>query len=67
MRQQIWDCKRAANRRIRLKRAGFPALKALENFDLTTSSIPRPTFEYVGSLEWIRAAEYPHLTVALRG
>ena len=47
----------AANRRIRLKQAGFPALKTLETLNLTTSSIPRPTFEYLGSLEWIRAAE----------
>ena len=41
----------AANRRIRLKQAGFPALKNLETFDLTTSSIPRPTVEYLGSLD----------------
>jgi DNA replication protein DnaC len=47
----------AANRRIRLKQASFPAVKTLETFDVTTSSIPQPTFDYLGSLEWIRATE----------
>jgi DNA replication protein DnaC len=47
----------AANRRIRLKQAGFPVLKSLEAFKVTESSIPRPTFEYIASLEWVRAKE----------
>ena len=47
----------AANRRIRLKQAGFPAIKTLESFDLAASSVPSPTFDYLGSLEWVRAAE----------
>jgi len=32
----------AANRRIRLKQAGFPVTKTLEAFNVTESSIPRP-------------------------
>lgn len=46
-----------ANRQIRLKQAGFPAVKTLDTFNVAASSIPRPTFDYVASLEWIRAAE----------
>jgi DNA replication protein DnaC len=46
-----------ANRRIRLKQAGFPVPKTLETFKVTDSSIPRPTFEYIASLEWVRAKE----------
>jgi DNA replication protein DnaC len=46
-----------ANRRIRLKQAGFPATKTLESFDVAASGIPRPTFEYLASLEWVRATE----------
>jgi hypothetical protein len=29
----------------------------LEEFDVTASSVPRATFDYLASLEWIRAAE----------
>jgi len=47
----------AANRRIRLKHGGFPVVKTLEGFKVAESSIPRPTFEYVASLEWVRAKE----------
>jgi DNA replication protein DnaC len=47
----------AANRRIRLKQGGFPVLKTLEAFKVADSSIPRPTFEYIASLEWVRAKE----------
>jgi len=47
----------AANRRIRLKQAGFPVPKTLDGFAVTDSSIPRPTFEYLASLEWIGAQE----------
>ena len=31
--------------------------KSLAEFDLAASSIPRATFDYLASLEWIRAAE----------
>jgi DNA replication protein DnaC len=47
----------AANRRIRLKQAGFPVTKTLEAFAVAESSIPRPTFEYSSSLEWVDAKE----------
>ena len=47
----------AANRRIRLKHAGFPVPKTLEAFNVAESSIPRPTFEYIASLEWVHAKE----------
>ncbi len=47
----------AANRRIRLKQAGFPVPKSLEAFNVAESSIPRPTFEYIASLEWVHARE----------
>src|SRR6266487_381160 len=46
-----------ANRVARLKLAGFPVAKALDDFDVAASSVPRPTFDYLASLEWIRAAE----------
>jgi len=47
----------AANRRFRLKHGGFPVVKTLEDFKVTESSIPRPTFEYIASLEWVPAKE----------
>jgi DNA replication protein DnaC len=47
----------AANRRIRLKQGGFPVLKTLEAFKVADSSIPRPTFDYLASLEWVHAKE----------
>lgn len=46
-----------ANRAARLKAAGFPAAKALDDFDVAASSVPRPTFEYLAALEWVRAPE----------
>jgi DNA replication protein DnaC len=46
-----------ANRAARLKAAGFPVAKALDDFDVAASSVPRPTFDYLGSLEWVRAPE----------
>jgi DNA replication protein DnaC len=46
-----------ANRQLRLKQAGFPAAKTLEAFDVAASTIPRPTFDYLASLEWVRARE----------
>ena len=47
----------ASNERTRLKAAGFPVLKTIEEFDLTASSIPAPTWAYLTSLEWIAAKE----------
>ena len=48
------DASNIANRR---KAAGFPVAKTLDEFDLAASSIPKPTFDYLASLEWIRAPE----------
>ena len=47
----------ASNTAARLKAAGFPVVKTLEEFDLPASSIPAPTFAYLSSLEWIPAKE----------
>ena len=47
----------ASNARTRRRQAGFPVTKTLAEYDLTVSSIPPPTFDYLASLEWIRAAE----------
>ena len=46
-----------SNARTRLKAAAFPVVKTIEEFDVSTSSVPRATFDYLTSLEWIRAAE----------
>jgi DNA replication protein DnaC len=47
----------ASNARTRLKNAAFPVAKTLEEFDLGVSSVPKPTFGYLASLEWITARE----------
>jgi DNA replication protein DnaC len=47
----------ASNVRARLKLAGFPVAKTLEEFDVAASSVKRATFDYLASLEWIRAHE----------
>ena len=47
----------ASNARARLKAAAFPVTKTLEDFDVPASSIPRATFDYLASLEWLRAPE----------
>ena len=47
----------ASNTINRRKAAGFPVEKSLEEFDVGVSSIPRATFDYLASLEWIRGAE----------
>ena len=47
----------ASNARTRLKVAAFPVVKTLAEFDLTMSTIPKATFDYLSSLEWIRAQE----------
>ncbi len=51
----------ASNARTRLRAANFPVRKSLEDFDLSASSVPKATFDYLASLEWIRAAECPVL------
>jgi len=47
----------ASNARTRLKAAAFPVIKTLEDFDVAQSSIPTVTFDYLTSLEWVRAKE----------
>lgn len=51
----------ASMARARLKAANFPVKKTLQDFDLSASSIPRPTLDYLSSLEWVRAKEWPCL------
>ena len=51
----------ASNARARLKAANFPTRKTLDEFNVAVSSIPPATFDYLASLEWIRAAECPVL------
>jgi DNA replication protein DnaC len=47
----------ASNARDRLKAAGFPVVKTLEQFDVAASSVKAATFDYLASLEWIAAQE----------
>jgi DNA replication protein DnaC len=47
----------ASNELTRRKAAGFPVTRRLEDFVLAESSLPRATFDYLASLEWIEAAE----------
>jgi DNA replication protein DnaC len=46
-----------SNARTRRRQACFPVNKTLDEFDLAASSVPRATFDYLSSLEWVRAAE----------
>jgi DNA replication protein DnaC len=46
-----------SNARTRMRSAAFPVAKTLDEFDVAASSIPPATFDYLASLEWIRAAE----------
>ncbi|HEU5045580.1 MAG TPA: ATP-binding protein [Nocardioidaceae bacterium] len=46
-----------SNVRTRMRQAAFPVTKTLAEFDVAASSIPPATFDYLSSLEWIRAAE----------
>ena len=47
----------ASNARTRRRLAAFPVTKDLQDFDVAASSIPKATFDYLSSLEWVRAAE----------
>jgi DNA replication protein DnaC len=46
-----------SNTRARMKVAAFPVRKTLEEFDVSASSVKQQTFDYLSSLEWIRAKE----------
>jgi len=47
----------ASNARTRMRQAAFPVTKTLAEFQVAASSIPQPTFDYLASLEWVRARE----------
>ncbi len=47
----------ASNARARLLNAAFPVSKTLDEFDVDASSVPRSSFDYPVSLEWIAAKE----------
>jgi DNA replication protein DnaC len=47
----------ASNAATRMKTAAFPVTKTLDELDRKACSIPGPTLDYLGSLEWIRARE----------
>jgi DNA replication protein DnaC len=47
----------ASNARARLRVAGFPVIRSLDGFALGESSVSRASFDYLASLEWIRARE----------
>jgi DNA replication protein DnaC len=47
----------ASNARTRMKTAAFPVIKTIDEFDQSVSSIPKPTLDYLSSLEWIDAGE----------
>ena len=47
----------ASNARARMAAAAFPVTKTLDEFDVEASSVPRATFDYLASLEWIGAKE----------
>jgi DNA replication protein DnaC len=47
----------AANLRQRQTAAGFPVAKTLDQFKVVASGVPQATFDYLASLEWLRAAE----------
>src|SRR5512135_969755 len=47
----------ASNTCNRLRTASFLVVKTLSEFDVTASSVPPATLDYLASLEWIRAAE----------
>ena len=51
------DSRDESNTRTRMRTASFPVVKTLDEFDLAASSVPRATFDYLASLEWVRAAE----------
>jgi DNA replication protein DnaC len=51
----------ASNARNRLRAAAFPVTKTLDEFDLGASSVPKASFDYLASLEWIAAKENPCL------
>jgi DNA replication protein DnaC len=46
-----------SNLRNRLRGAGFPVTKSLDEFKVAASSVPQATFDYLAGLEWIPKAD----------
>lgn len=46
-----------ANRPRRHRAATFPVVKTFDGFDITVSSVPPATVDYLAGLEWVRAPE----------
>ena len=46
-----------ANRLRRHRAATFPVVKTFDAFDVTASSVPSATVDYLAGLEWVRAPE----------
>ena len=46
-----------SNLQARVKVAGFPVRKSLEDFKVQASAVPQASFDYLAGLEWIRAKE----------
>jgi DNA replication protein DnaC len=46
-----------SNARTRMRAAAFPVVKTLDGFEVAGSSVPPATFDYLASLEWVRAGE----------
>lgn len=46
-----------SNLQNRIKFAGFPVRKTLDDFKVQASSVPQATFDYLCGLEWVRARE----------
>src|SRR5690606_10342934 len=46
-----------SNLRNRLRGAGFPVTKSLDEFKVAASSLPQATFDYLAGLEWVSKAE----------
>jgi hypothetical protein len=42
--------------RTRMKAAAFPVVKTIDEFDVAASLVRLATFDYLASVEWIRAA-----------
>jgi DNA replication protein DnaC len=46
-----------SNLQARVKVAGFPVRKSLDEFKVQASAVPQASFDYLAGLEWVRARE----------
>jgi DNA replication protein DnaC len=51
------EAREESSHRARLKQAAFPLTKTLDEFKVQLSSVPQATYDYLASLEWVRAHE----------